>query len=213
MSKIRFTTGNGETSTNGLAGRWILILLVGVLCIFVGCGVQDAAYVVSLGEDDRASGAAVGSEEPSDVKEDPKEPVLLYVYVCGAVARPGVAALPDGSRAADALEAAGGLTADAEPNYVNLAARVSDGEKLYFPTCQEAEQLAADESRAADGLVNINTADLDKLCTLPGIGASRAQDIIDYREANGAFQKAEDIMNVAGIKSAVYEKLRGRITV
>ncbi len=69
------------------------------------------------------------------------------------------------------------------------------------------------QSDSASGLVNINTADAAALCTLPGIGESRAQDIISYREANGGFQACEDIMKVSGIKTAAYEKIKDKITV
>lgn len=191
------------------------VLLISVVCFFAGCGVQDTAYAVSLGErgtqmSDTGDREADMSELTADSEEHTS---LICVYVCGAVENPGVVELPEGSRAADALLAVGGFVADAQTDYVNLAAKVSDGEKLYFPTVQEAELFSAEESAKEAGLVNINTADVDRLCTLPGIGASRAQDIIDYREANGAFQSVEDIMKVTGIKTATYEKLCGKITV
>ena len=135
----------------------------------------------------------------------------ICVYVCGAVEAPGIVFLPEGSRAADALEAAGGFASGAAEDAVNLAARVSDGEKLYFPDCEEYQ--AQSETQAAAGLVNINTADAAQLCTLPGIGESRAADIIAYREACGSFASCEDIMKVSGIKESVYNKIKDRITV
>lgn len=137
----------------------------------------------------------------------------ICVYVCGAVEAPGVVFLPGGSRAADALEAAGGFAPDAAEEAVNLAARVSDGEKLYFPTSGEYAVQSQQEEASAAGLVNINTADIAQLCTLPGIGESRAADIIAYRESHGGFAACEDIMQVSGIKESVYNKISGRITV
>lgn len=137
----------------------------------------------------------------------------ICVYVCGAVESPGVVFLPGGSRAADALEAAGGFAPEAAEEAVNLAARVSDGEKLYFPTSEEYAVQSQREEASAAGLVNINTADIAQLCTLPGIGESRAADIIAYREAHGGFAACEDIMQVSGIKESVYNKISGRITV
>lgn len=137
----------------------------------------------------------------------------ICVYVCGAVAAPGVVFLPDGSRAADALEAAGGFAPEAAEEAVNLAARVSDGEKLFFPSREEYEAQAEAAEEAAAGLVNINTADIAQLCTLPGIGESRAADIIAYREAAGGFAACEDIMQVPGIKGSVYSKISSKITV
>ena len=141
------------------------------------------------------------------------EPQTVYVYVCGAVRTPGVVEVPEGSRAAEALELAGGMTTEADPFYVNLAEIVTDGQKLYFPTASEAEELEAAGKAAEEGLVNINTASAEELCTLPGIGASRAADIVRYREKNGAFQTKEDIMKVSGIKQNAYDKLCDRITV
>lgn len=136
----------------------------------------------------------------------------ICVYVCGAVEAPGIVFLPEGSRAADALEAAGGFAFHAAVDAVNLAAKISDGEKLYFPDCEEYRAQAEKQASASAGLVNINTADAAQLCTLPGIGESRAADIIAYREAHGGFASCEDIMNVSGIKENVYNKISDKIT-
>lgn len=161
------------------------------------------------GAEQPCSGQWTG-QEPSSRSGTTQE---ICVYVCGAVESPGVVFLPDGSRAADALEAAGGFAPEAAVEAVNLAARVSDGEKLFFPDREEYEAQAGAAEAAASGLVNINTADAAQLCTLPGIGASRAADIIAYREANGDFGVCEDIMRVPGIKESVYNKLSGKIAV
>ena len=157
------------------------------------------------------SAASYGVESAYDngaVQPDKKE---IRVYVCGAVVSPGVVSLREDSRAEDALAAAGGFAENAWREYVNLAERVQDGEKLYFPTLEESESIPLQES--GSGLVNINTADVAALCTLPGIGESRANDIIAYREANGPFGSCEDIMNVTGIKTSVYNKISDKITV
>lgn len=152
-----------------------------------------------------ASGQFTAAE--ADSEDVPR----IYVYVCGAVNSPGVVVLREGSRAEAALEAAGGFRQDARTDYVNLAAKVSDGEKLYFPTEEETAELS--EESAGDGLININTADEETLCTLSGIGESRARDILRYREENGPFENCEDIMNVPGIKASVYSKIRDRIKI
>lgn len=157
------------------------------------------------------SAAGYGAESAYDngtAQPDKKE---IRVYVCGAVVSPGVVSLPEDSRAEDALAAAGGFAENAWREYVNLAERVQDGEKLYFPTLEESESMPLQES--GSGLVNINTADVAALCTLPGIGESRANDIISYRETNGPFGSCEDIMNVTGIKTSVYNKISDKITV
>lgn len=180
----------------GLALCWLL------------CGCGEGEEVLLIGE--RDSAVLTSQEEPevsglSELQEESE----LWVYVCGAVVRPGVVCLPQGSRWSDALEAAGGFREDAGTDYVNLAAKISDGERLYFPTLEEGARA----EEAEDGLVNINTADAAELCTLPGIGESRAADIIRYRETCGGFETCEDIMKVSGIKESVYAKLCDRITV
>ncbi len=136
---------------------------------------------------------------------------LICVHVCGQVCRPGVVMLPEGSRAWEAVEAAGGLAGEAWEAAVNLAAVLGDGEKLYIPAIGEA--VVKEVCETDGGLVNLNTADAGRLQTLPGIGESRAADILSYREKNGIFRSAEEIMQVPGIKESTYEKIRDLITV
>lgn len=194
------------------------LALSGLLC---GCGTQTDGLVL-VGENESAiSGdtAETGSGEESlssvageiSAAVDQEDIPQIYVYVCGAVNNPGVVVLREGSRAEAALEAAGGFRQDASMDYVNLAAKVSDGEKLYFPTEEETAELS--EESTGDGLININTADEETLCTLSGIGESRARDIVRYREENGPFESCEDIMKVPGIKDSVYSKIRDRIKI
>ncbi len=183
------------------------------LCIILnGCGIADEAIVIPIGE---TVETGVSKEVLSETSAEEKEEIqsLIYVYVCGAVVCPGVVKIPDGSRAEDALLEAGGFTEDAQTDYVNLAAKVSDGEKLYFPSVEEAEKLEASEEAKRQGLVNINTATVEQLMTLPGIGESRARDIIAYREEYGAFQRKEDLQKVSGIKENMYQKLCDLIVV
>lgn len=198
-----------------------------MLCLFMaGCGVRDSAVVFSIGETE--TGAAGNGAEyagktdfgsgnteyaQTDTPEQEAEPPIICVYVCGAVVNPGVVELAEGSRVDDALQAAGGFAADAGRDYLNLAAKVTDGEKLYFPSDTEAEALKASGEAEEKGLVNINTADAAQLMTLPGIGETRARDIISYREEHGAFQNKEDLQKVSGIKESVYEKLCDKIIV
>lgn len=162
-------------------------------------------------EETKATAAVLTAAQGEDRYAETEQEVC--VYVCGAVKSPGVVYLRPGSRAADALEAAGGFAVNAAGDAVNLAARVSDGEKLYFPTQEEYQAKEEQEAAAAGGLVNINTAGTAELCTLPGIGESRAADIIAYREACGGFTVCEDIMQVSGIKESVYNKISDKITV
>lgn len=155
--------------------------------------------------------------EADTVKNDASE-AKIVVYLCGAVKTAGVVVLPEGSRMNDAVQAAGGFTEDAAVTAVNLAAKLADEEMIYVPTIEEVEKglsAAAETAQgiSESGLVNINTADVYTLCSLPGIGESKARDIVTYREENGAFQKKEDIMQIAGIKENLYRQICDLISV
>ena len=202
--------------------------LIGMLfcltVILTGCAGKDEAIVlIPSGETatefltpeaaEQAAEPVDGSVTVPGAEKAKTGSQTVYFYVCGAVRDPGVVEVPEGSRAEEALRLAGGMTAEADPFYVNLAETVTDGQKLYFPTAEEAEELETAVKAVEEGLVNINTASAEELCTLPGIGASRAADIVRYREQNGAFQTKEDIMKVSGIKQNAYDRLFDKITV
>ncbi len=191
-----------------------------------GCGYGEQAETILIGtggkgqEDSGAEQAeSSGAVGPAGdfgrfAETSGEESGSIRVYVCGAVTHPGVVEIPEGSRAEDALLAAGGFREDAGQEAVNLADWVADGQMLYFPTAQEAEErIPQTDGNEGEALVNINTADAAQLCTLPGIGESRAADIIGYREKNGGFERCEDIMKVPGIKTGAYEKIRDKIRV
>lgn len=176
---------------------------------------------------------SASAEQPQGPAPAPQTEQTIFVHVCGAVRTPGVYELKSGSRVYEAVEAAGGFTDDAEESYVNQAQILSDGTKLMIPTVEEAlampqggmealtENDAASESAekdltgqsADDGRVNINTASQQELCTIPGIGATRAAAIVQYRQEHGSFGSAEDIMKVTGIKEGTYEKIKDSIKV
>lgn len=164
---------------------------------------------------DRNGAAVPGSGAGSAQSDAPAEAPVLTVYVCGAVARSGVYRLPEEARICDALDAAGGMTPEAAEGYLNLAAPVTDGQELYFPTVEETSGrgFPGAEEKGSGGLVNINTADEAALQTLPGVGKTRAGAIISYREKNGGFRTAEDLMKVSGIGESTYETLKDFVTV
>ena len=179
-----------------------------------------------LGESRTGSAGGEAGENSAGIAENLTESsAQVAVYVCGAVERPGIVYLPEGSRKAEALEAAGGFSEDADRNYVNLAAKIKDEEQIYFPTLAEglvSERLVSEAEKTVPGeaggkeegaAVNLNTADVAALCTLTGIGEARARDIIRYREQNGRFERREDIMKVSGIKESTYEKIKEQISV
>jgi competence protein ComEA len=129
------------------------------------------------------------------------------------VAYPGVYELPVGSRIYQALALAGGMTVDAAPTAVNQAEPLTDGEMIQIPTVEEEQEQQAEEQERSDGLVNINTATLEELKTLPGIGDARARSIIAYRESNGAFASIQDIKNIDGIGDGMFSRLESCIKV
>lgn len=143
----------------------------------------------------------------------------IVVHITGAVPRPGVYALPDGARVQDVISAAGGFLAEADKEFINLARVLEDGELLeipyaegFSPVIPTAVQIIITPGADTD-LVNINTAASFELESLPGIGPTTAQKIIEYRDANGPFISTEDIINVSGIGPGTYERIKDLITV
>lgn len=194
---------------------------------------SDLSGNVTDGETEREGESATESESETetvtlqvdDGSIDTDSAVIkdIKVYVCGAVQRPDVYEISADSRIVDAVSAAGGFAIDAYPEAMNLAETVSDGSRIYVPTKEEVDALAVvysdtgigsgDTTSDSTGRVNINTATLEELTTLPGIGDTRARAIIDYREQNGAFGNIEDIMQVTGIKEKSFSKIKDSICV
>jgi competence protein ComEA len=141
----------------------------------------------------------------------------IVVHITGAVPRPGVYALPQGARIQDGISAAGGFLAEADKTNINLAQVLDDGEKLDIPYIEGGSPVLTtpvpEVVTITTELININTASLAELDTLPGIGPTTAQKIIDYRTQNGPFINAEDIVNVSGIGPGTYERIKDLITV
>ena len=183
-----------------------------------------------------SSAGSTGRAELSDASSE--EAKTLVVHICGAVSAPGVYELPAGSRIIDAVEAGGGFLPEADEACCNLAEEIVDGCQIYIMTKSESCADGQTEKKAGiqtspdsdmqttdrnvrsnstpaleNGLVNLNTADVAALMTLPGIGESRAKAIISYREQHGAFAQIEDIMKISGIKQAAFSKIKDKITV
>lgn len=204
-----------------------LLVIIAVLSV----GIAAGALLMTAWDGLRSSPIEIPTALPVATATAVPEPTVtgtpapLAVYVTGAVRYPDVYELSPGSLAVDAVEAAGGFTADADPVAVNLARRLSDGMQLHIPS-QMAEaspppvfsegELPAGRSVSVDifsGLVNINTATEAELEALPGIGPSLAARIVEHRESNGPFEAVEDILNVTGIGDAKLEAIRELITV
>lgn len=148
--------------------------------------------------------------------ESTTEPLKLCVYVCGCVMNPGVYELDENMRIYQAIEMAGGLAENADYNYLNMAEYLIDGQKIYVPNMNEnlsneVSSQALENSKS--NLININSAAKEQLMTLPGIGESKAEDIILYRKTNGKFETIEDIKKISGIKEAAFSKIKDLIVV
>ena len=175
-----------------------------------------------LGSSAYEDASLAGTKKAAAVSATEALAPAFVVHVCGEVVNPGIYELPAGSRIYEAVKAAGGFTENAEEESVNLASPIEDGVQIRIYSKDEAETLAAGAApfdgfeasgEGKEPVVNLNTATKEELMTLSGIGESRAEDIIRYREENGGFQNIEDIMKVSGIKDAAFQKIKDRITV
>jgi len=201
----------------------LLSILTITVCILFGCEKKNTVYLTQYETEETAEqeeSSGTDQEPEQEIPQEEREPALI-IHICGAVERPGVYELPGGSRIYQAIEDAGGFTDEADRDYLNQAKGLEDGIRLYVPTREETSQDGWTGEEAAvgtgqenrPGLVNINTADEKELCTLAGIGSSKAKSIIAYREANGRYEKIEDVMKVEGIKQGLFAKIRDSITV
>ncbi len=165
----------------------------------------------SCGKNEKGSSLVIKASEGDEEACEATNYAEICIYIVGEVVNPGVYMLRENSRVCDAIEVAGGFTEQAAKDYLNLAGRISDGEKIIVYSMEQVNEQMIIEKQSS--LININTASIDKLMTLPGIGESRAKDIIKYREKNGRFEAIEDIMKVSGIKEAAFSKIEDLITV
>ncbi len=252
MQRERKITGPRLRIRRGLV---LFAYLVVVLCLvaLTGCGrdkvltledlSQEASDPLEMEAERDSRGENAGTSDVETAEETAMETVPMEepeispdicIYICGEVMHPGVYELPAGSRVRDAVEAAGGLTEVAAPEYLNLAAYLADAQKIYMPgrdpvsgeiseesakalsedaPVQEPKGSAGSTDEKRTAAVDLNHADIAELCTLPGIGESKAQAIIRFREEQGGFQAPEELLYVSGIGQASYEKLKDLVTV
>ena len=200
------------------------LLLAVMAALPAGCSSGPQLTVMEMEE------ASETGEQSETVQTAPRietEPSIA-VYVCGAVNCPGVYELSASARVYQAVEAAGGFRDDADQEWVNQAQFLQDGGKIRIYTRLETDQMRqegleegsvlpegqdAQTEQAGESPVNLNTATREELMTLPGIGEAKADAVIAYREENGGFSSPEEIMNISGIKEAVFSQIKDRITV
>lgn len=202
--------------------------LIGLfLCMFIaGCGKREAKLLSSTEKATETQASLEESLDSSYEMEEINSTATVCIYICGEVMMPGVYELPVDARICDAVEAAGGFTTEACQTYWNLAQGLTDGEMICVPTVEEAYERGLGENQeneigsvssesgiTADGRVNINVATIEELMTLPGIGQTRAEQIVAYRQKNGSFSSIEEICKVSGIKDKTFQQLKEYISV
>ena len=211
-----------------LKSNWDKIKIIATITFIILAGtVYSVSTMIKGGKaDDRielvvtdsvistSDGAGSHFDSSDDITKDDSN-TDIYVHICGAVINPGVYQVPVGTRVYQALELAGGSSDDAYLSGINLADKLADGQKVYIPSEGENAEgiISTDSGDVQSVMININTASEAELMTLPGIGQSRAKDIINYRVKNGLFESIDDIMKVSGIKEAAFEKIKDLIKV
>lgn len=199
-----------------------IVIIVGIIIII---GILYFIYnEVDKKSTDQIDNNMLSIENNTKENEESKE--LVIVHITGAVRTPGIVKLPEEARIEDAIDKAGGLTEDADISDVNLAYVLEDGIKIKIPTISEEKNEEIIISSSGEGIVekeisnnsenkiiNINKANETDLQTLPGIGASLAGRIVEYRNSNGKFNEIEDIKNVSGIGESKYENIKNLICV
>lgn len=207
----------------------IIIFIVGIYYFFI----RDKEYIESYDNFNILNNIEEGTkeEEFKNKISETEDKEKIIVYIAGAVKNEGIYELDENSRIADSIEKAGGLTEDANINNINLAYVLEDGMKVYIPKKSDNNEVEDDtniyvskengntsaskntNSDAQNSKININTATQAQLETLPGIGASIATKIINYRKENGKFTCIEDIKKVSGIGDSKYEKIKDLIKI
>lgn len=201
-----------------------IIGIVVIIACIVGYRLAGAFAPVAEAVDDRPDDLIIEAAADPEHSEE-----QACVHIVGCVVEPGLVRLPLGSRIADAIEAAGGFSVDADQASVNLAETIEDGMQVVVPSIEESQGpkaaegstsasspsdgMAGSSSSALSGRVNLNTASLSDLMGLSGIGEAKAQRIIAYREANGRFSSVEELVNVSGIGQKTLEAIRASICV
>lgn len=174
----------------------LIVVILGIM-MMVGCSAEKDIF-----EDSPVEGITV------TVKEEENQP--LIVEIKGEVLKPGVYAMKKDSRLNDLVLEAGGATPEANLRHINLATRLIDGDSFYIPHMNEEETgpEVTGESEGKDKAIDLNKATKEELMTVPGIGPSTADNIINYREEAGRFNSVDDLLNVDRIGDKTLEKLR-----
>ncbi|MCD5410148.1 MAG: helix-hairpin-helix domain-containing protein [Clostridiales bacterium] len=191
--------------------KWIMFVAISLVLISITkineINFGGTKYTLS------AEDEGITVEITGDIGQMENEKIVIHIE--GHILNPGVYELEEGARVIDAIEIAGGLTEKASSRKINLAQRIFDEAYIYIPSEQDEDFEISQVSSAMNesGKININTANLEKLTSLTGIGDSFAQRIIDYRKKHGNFKSIEDIKNVKGIGESTFADIEDKISV
>ena len=201
----------------------IIIAIIGVILI-----ISLIIYFIDRNEEDEfiEINNEIANLTEEEVVEEIEEIEEIILHIIGAVKNPGIVKIKEGSRIVDVIEAAGGITEDADVSKINLAYIVEDGQKIFIPsitdeiteeteyvTSESGDNIIVDDNKGENVMVNINKATQTELETLPGIGPAMALRIIEHREENGNFENIEEIKNVKGIGDSKFENIKNNICV
>lgn len=201
--------------------QMVFIVLIAALLIETGVMLWTGRAEKALNDDiiidaksmkplDEAVSNEKDNAENADIQKE--QPQTIKVHVAGSVNKPGVYELSDGDRVEAAIQSAGGASNDADMSAINLAQRLKDEDMIYVPKIGEAASpVVPQNAQQKDGKIDINSASIEELDKLPGIGPAKAQKIIDYREQNGPFKAIDDIQQVSGIGPATFENIKDLI--
>lgn len=211
FAKITFVNTNPPAAEVHMGKFARIFFLFIPAFLLMSCG--SVSGTISVSEETEYE--VKGREKPAMGEVCPDETGTICVSVIGCVGKPGIYIMPEGSRIYEVVNAAGGVDAQGDATALNMASVMTDGQKIVVPEKQTGERTESGtgSTALANGKVNLNSATLSELMTLGGIGKSKAESIISYRESAGPFKTIEDIMNVSGIKEGVFEKIKDDIVV
>ena len=198
-----------------LKGATCIALILVALLFFGNNGESKGKYDLKITEATAEENKEASSEIEENVGEsslDTIEIKTIIVDISGEVIIPGVYEIPSDYRLNDLIEMAGGLSEDADIDRINRARTLIDGEKIYIPSFDEALEIQS-PIEVNEGKVNINSAGIDELQTISGIGPVTAEKIISYREEHGAFTSIEELLNISGIGEKTFKKMQDYVTV
>ncbi|MCI5882930.1 MAG: ComEA family DNA-binding protein [Eubacterium sp.] len=187
-----------------------------IFMILVGICICGCLWLYGENEPETTENVDVTKEQAGQLEQTEQDMEQIYVHIVGAVKKPGVYIFQHKPRVIEVVDKAGGFTKDAVVSMINQAEVVEDGTQLTIASSKDNKKKEKSQNKGTDansGKVNLNQASKEELMTLTGIGEAKAVAIIAYREANGRFQKIEDLMNITGIKEGVFDKIQSQICV